>query len=109
MPACAQLAISYLAECLLNGRHTLQKLPHVAKPDLHLVLKHDKVTIRKKPTPWPTPTSSNPYTCNKLNYRISGDLASAIKFEINTVEGQLNLAWVEWLMGLPTGWTKVMH
>ena len=104
VPACAQLAIHILAQCLLDMKTGLQDPPKCTKPNLHLVLSHSTTVIHRQT--WPTPISSNPRPCNKLNYRISQDLASAIKFEKSTIPGQLNLEWVEWLMGFPRGWTE---
>jgi len=55
---------------------------------------------------WPTPTTG------EEKYRLKGDSqaskcleAKARKGELATVSGKLNPDWVEWLMGVPTGWT----
>ena len=106
VPPCAQLAITHLAKSLLENRYGMQALPKMTKPDLSLVLTQADLLIRRRV--WPTPTSSSPGTCNRLTYRISGDLPSAVKFESRTIPGQLNLAWVEWLMRYPPGWTAVL-
>lgn len=57
---------------------------------------------------WPTPTTG------EQKYRLQGDSqaskcleAKARKGELSPVSGQLNPEWVEWLMGVPTGWTEL--
>ena len=57
---------------------------------------------------WPTPTTG------EEKYRLKGDSqaskcleAKARKGELATVSGKLNPDWVEWLMGVPTGWTEL--
>ena len=56
---------------------------------------------------YPTPTTS------EEKYRLKGDSqaskclkAKARKGELAAVSGKLNPDWVEWLMGVPTGWTE---
>jgi hypothetical protein len=57
---------------------------------------------------WPTPTTG------EEKYRLKGDSqaskcleAKARKGELATVSGKLNPEWVEWLMGVPTGYTEL--
>ena len=66
------------------------------------------LTKEKESTSWPTPTTS------EQKYRLQGDSqaskcleAKARKGELSPVSGQLNPEWVEWLMGVPTGWTEL--
>ena len=106
IPTCAQPVISHLARQMCTGVRGFTQFPEVPPPCLHLVCQHGRTRIEKQM--WPTPRSRNPGTCNKLNVRISGDLPSAVKFEVNTPPGQLNLTWVEWLQGFPKGWTRCL-
>lgn len=83
-----------------------------SKPNLGLILRDDSAhsgSISSKCIAlWPTPRAKNYGHCLHLTARCSLDLATAVRFEQSTkyVSGdRINLAWVEWLMGFPPGWT----
>ena len=60
---------------------------------------HDGITLVDATRMWPTPTKSDGKGGPGTYGREGGkNLRTA-------VNGQLNPMWVEWLMGLPTGWT----
>ena len=100
VPHVLLLAIRLMCSSTVNGQIVPQR---TAKPDLKLRFQHAAVTIQG--CLWPTPRSGNWRTSNILNERITADLASAIKFEVKTPPGSLNINWVEWLQGFPKGWT----
>ena len=59
---------------------------------------------------WPTPRSTHRGDCTSERYRHSPQLPTIVKMEEEEnyggrVEGSLNPNFVEWLMGLPIGWT----
>jgi len=43
----------------------------------------------------------------KLSARNKANLEEVIAGNCNGATGQLNPAWVEWLMGYPMGWTEL--
>src|SRR5512137_1471479 len=59
------------------------------------------IAVQMQPTPWPTPT--------KEDYRKRGPASrqQGLPEAMRQEPGQLNPDWVEWLMGVPVGWTKV--
>ncbi len=71
------------------------------------VITHDVKRYR-----WCTPRASggNSATRNMTN-RSTRDITSQLRFEVNTKERHMhhNPDWVDWLMGLPTGWTDVQR
>lgn len=57
---------------------------------------------------WPTPTTSDAeHGSPNQKYSAGGTALTASVNAIAPVKGQLNPAWVELLMGLPTGWTTL--
>lgn len=61
---------------------------------------------------WATPRTMMSHACRNLTYRGSCDLGSQLRFAKSTPENQRhksvpNIEWVEWLMGLPIGWTDL--
>ena len=54
---------------------------------------------------WPTPTKNVNADCPSERDRHTPALESAVNIEDQT-KGKLSAAWVEWLMGLPEGWTS---
>lgn len=86
------------------------------KPNLNLHLVNDTYAVaqskdkikEKRRVLWPTPRAHNNGHCFTLTERTSLDLATSLRFETSTrfkPGYSLNLAWVEWLMGFPAGWT----
>ena len=68
--------------------------------DNHLQNLNVAVTYRER---WPTPTTSDGNGGPGSSGRDGGDnLRTA-------VGGSLNPTWVDWLMGLPVGWTDCEH
>ena len=71
------------------------------------VLTHDVVRYR-----WCTPRASggNSATRNMTSRGIR-DIASQLRFEVNTKGRYMhhNPDWLDWLMGLPVGWTDVQR
>lgn len=71
------------------------------------VLLHDVVRYR-----WCTPRASGGNSATRnMTYRSIRDISSQLRFEIGTKEKHMhqNPNWIEWLMGLPVGWTDVMR
>ena len=69
------------------------------------ILRQDVVRYR-----WNTPRASGGNSATRnMTYRSIRDLSSQLRFEINTKGRHMhqNPEWVEWLMGLPLGWTDV--
>ena len=69
------------------------------------VLAHDVVRYR-----WCTPRANGGNNaCNNMTYRSIRDISSQLRFEVGTKERHMhyNPDWVDWLMGLPAGWTDV--
>jgi|TARA_B110001452_G_scaffold266780_1_gene274568 DNA (cytosine-5)-methyltransferase 1 len=61
---------------------------------------------------WATPRTRISFACRNLTYRGSNDLASQLRFATCTPADQKHLKsphieWVEWLMGLPIGYTDL--
>jgi hypothetical protein len=57
--------------------------------------------IRMEPTQWPTPTvQDSDKATKKMRENHQNNLT-------DIVSGRLNPDWVEWLMGVPTGWTAL--
>jgi hypothetical protein len=58
---------------------------------------------------WSTPRHCNTGASNYLTARSVADLPTQVRFERGTLDaertGQLNPAFVEWMMGYPAGWT----
>lgn len=87
------------------------------KPNLNLRLINDTYSSTpsasnkikgKRMVLWPTPRAHNNGHCLTLTERCSLDLATSLRFEEATGYRpgyRMNLAWVEWLMGFPPGWT----
>jgi len=61
---------------------------------------------------WATPRTRMSHACRNLTRRGAQDLGSQLRFAKSTPENQRhlmvpNIEWVEWLMGLPIGWTDL--
>jgi DNA (cytosine-5)-methyltransferase 1 len=61
---------------------------------------------------WATPRTHLSHACRNLTKRGCGDLGSMLRFAVDTPEDQKHLKtpcieWVEWLMGLPIGFTDL--
>ena len=99
IPACARKAVAYLLE---PGHHHTQ--PHFHKLDVRLRFQQKGTCFNK--TLWPTLFGNYRNGSKTLTDRCSRDLLTAIKFEVKTKPGHVNFAFLEWLMGFPTGWTS---
>jgi len=61
---------------------------------------------------WATPRTKLSHACRNLTRRGAMDLGSQLRFAKSTPDDQRhlsvpNIEWVEWLMGLPIGWTDL--
>jgi hypothetical protein len=60
---------------------------------------------------WATPTSNTTHAANYLTVRSEHALLTEVRFERRTPDalrgGQVTPEFVEWLMGIPVGWTAV--
>jgi len=58
---------------------------------------------------WPTPTASDHKGSGPTNIRKDGKdrKKDRLDYAVEQKSGTLNPTWVEWLMGLPTGWTDL--
>ena len=61
---------------------------------------------------WPTPRASEwkgtgPLDSKSHNHRVEKRYLDATVQEVEQTSGPLNPDWVEWLMGVPTGWTDL--
>lgn len=63
---------------------------------------------------WPTPTVCGNYNRNRGNIgmpaiqrRQAKGKQLMLSMVVSETSGALNPAWVEWLMGFPTGWTDL--
>jgi len=104
-----------------NGVYSVVRPPKLEEARISIVLEKLKgdqkcsgnvVTkpIRRKR--WATPRTRISYACRNLTYRGSNDLASQLRFATCTPADQQHLKtphieWVEWLMGLPIGYTDL--
>lgn len=76
-------------------------------------LKSERLTRENESTLWPTPTAAQGggdrtgarKGTGSLNYTVRK--AHSQKTFPDTARGSLNPDWVEWLMGVPTGWTDL--
>jgi len=61
---------------------------------------------------WGTPRASSYSPCNTLTVRSMRDIATQVRFDVNTPDDErelpLNPEWIEWMMGFPTGHTSVV-
>jgi hypothetical protein len=88
--------------------------PHVfTPPDPTKVSAKRSTALIKAPVTkllWCTPRYCNVTISTVLTERCLKDLPTQVRFEVNTPDalrgGRLNPAFVEWLMGYPTGWTE---
>ena len=99
IPSCAAHAYKHLLLYHLYG----QQFKSSASIDLKLVFKQNNVVIHKKL--WPTLFGNWRHGSKLLTERVCGDLPTAIKFETHTSHGHVSFAFLEWLMGYPTGWS----
>ena len=62
---------------------------------------------------WPTPRHASVGTCHFLTHRAMRDLGTVLRFERSTPKedraGVVDADWVEWLMGIPAGYTDEMR
>ncbi len=67
--------------------------------------------VRHTPRHWPTPAASDYKGAPKNRYWGSDTYRSNLREAVreNQESGQLNPAWVEWLMGFPIGHTDLKH
>ena len=67
--------------------------------------------VRHTPRHWPTPAASDYKGAPKNRYWGSDTYRSNLREAVreNQESGQLNPAWVEWLMGFPNGHTDLKH
>lgn len=101
VPQCAAYAWRYLADL----RHTAVR-PAIAKPDLKLLFTNGTITFRK--CVWPTPHGGWSKGAEVMNERATRDICTAVVYEQHTPRGGfINIEWIEWLMGYPSGWTKL--
>ena len=58
---------------------------------------------------WPTPTASDHKGSGPTNIRKDGKdrKKDRLDYAVEQKSGTLNPTWVEWLMGVPTGWTEL--
>lgn len=122
MPTSVDLPIR-LVKCakVVNGKYTglpNLDLPQVVRPVLMKRFEGDRkcagkvvnrVVSRRR---WATPRTRISYACRNLTYRGCNDLASQLRFAVDTpVEQKVFkspcIEWVEWLMGVPIGFTDV--
>jgi hypothetical protein len=88
--------------------------PHVyTPPDPTKVSAKRSTALLKAPVTkllWCTPRYCNVTISTVLTERCLKDLPTQVRFEVHTPDalrgGRLNPAFVEWLMGYPTGWTE---
>ena len=124
VPQCAQAAFVHILHRILDktervpvdfvpktglatrdGRMFEMPSVSIIKPDRRLVLKGNGLTLTK--SLWPTPRAQKTGSCATLSPRCSRDLATALRFEVNSPKGHSNPRWVEWLMGYPPDWTRL--
>lgn len=105
VPKCANVALKALLQAFINGSRQglIMFTPQITQKN-NFVMTNGSVTIKK--CYWPTPHGCYFYGSPVLNARNSGDLPTAVKYEISSGTGVLSMAWVEWLMGYPRAWTK---
>jgi hypothetical protein len=63
-------------------------------------------TLTGQARKWPTPAARDYRHPNSKSYQDRGGGSKGEQLP-NAVGGSLNPTWVEWLMGLPLGWTDV--
>lgn len=108
--------------CVLNGVYTDVSLPPLTEASISLVLERlpgdqkcrgNVVTKPVRRKRWATPRTRISYACRNLTKRGSNDLASQLRFASCTPPNHKHLKtpcieWVEWLMGLPIGYTDLL-
>lgn len=121
-PVCVDLPekISRSAS-VINNVYSEVALPKMEEASVSIVLKklpgnHDcRGNVVTKPIRrrrWATPRTRISYACRNLTKRGSNDLASQLRFATCTPSDQRHLKtpcieWIEWLMGLPIGYTDL--
>jgi len=64
--------------------------------------------VQKRPELWPTPQARDYFPPHKPEYIAAKKAQGHGMSNLNdAIEGSLNPAWVEWLMGYPPGWTDI--
>jgi hypothetical protein len=118
VPACVQCAWTLLVHKAIHGKPykldiTLKKLPiiNIVYPEKT----HTKLG-------WSTPVRSYGGTCNKMTIRCSMNLINQVLREKHTYDNldlhrgiqelikqyMVNPSWIEWMMGFPVNWTRVL-
>jgi hypothetical protein len=73
---------------------------------------HSQITLNRAVKLWPTPRASEykgvgPLNSKSHNHMLEKKYLNATVQQVEQTTGSLNPTWVEWLMGLPLGWTDL--
>ena len=98
------------SEEALVRQATTQRKGRTRPSNLREQVNPTAVAIYQEPTSWPTPTTKDSDKANKqMRHNHQNGLTAVVfhKEKMWPTSGHLNPEWVEWLMGVPTGWTEL--